>query len=452
MESRGVFGGGNILMGNFIYKNLKSGYAKKDYLTKYYAYKKTADNKYYILDSITTPTGVVIDLGIKGNSNLTHYFKFIPKEVTGNNILGYYGNDSNDYRLFNASSIIYFDMGSDRISGNSCQVNLLYDFEIGNYYVKNYGESINLISGSAQSYSSNETIKIQASIVFYLLQTKQNDKLIGDFVPVQDDDGNIGIYNLVDNTFHTDTTKVLTAGNKFVEEVSANESYDYIVKVPKSYLIDLTGEGNIKKEKANVKLIGGIVLSENFELSNFSKFNYAVIDKIPLNIDINKLEIQLKFKTGTSSARQDIIEQGISNYGTPQLVLLANTHYLEGLISPDGATWIKSTATDKNISLSMETIYYARMSWDKNAKWETGDGATCNFKVEISTDGENWDLVRYGTSNTIFWNQNMFIGNDYGTSPASFTDGTVYLKECYIKINDNLWWEGVTFPQQNGGK
>lgn len=219
-------------------------------------------------------------------------------------------------------------------------------------------------------------------------------------------------------------------------------------KLPRSYLVDLTGEGNIKKEKANVKLIGRVALSENFELSNFSQNNYAVIDKIPLNIDINKLEFQVKFRTSTSNVRQDIIEQSISNHSTPQFVLLVDTHYFEGLISPDGATWIETTTTDKNISLLKETIYYGRMLWEKNAKWETGDGATCNFKVEISTDGENWDLVRYGTSNTIFWNQNMFIGNDYSDSkPYPFTDGTVYLKECYIKINDELWWEGVTYLQ-----
>ena len=235
-------------------------------------------------------------------------------------------------------------------------------------------------------------------------------------------------------------------------DMQKNSGFSVINREKKCYLIDLTGEWNIKKEKANVKLIGQVALSENFELSNFSRFNYAVIDKIPLNIDINKLEFQVKFKTGTSTARQDIIEQGVSNYGTPQLVLLADTHYLEGLISPDGATWIKSTKTDKNISLSMETIYYARILWDKNANWETGDGATCNFKVEISTDGNNWDLVIYSTTDTIFWNQNMFIGNDYSTSkPYPFTDGIVYLKECYIKINDNLWWEGVTSSQQNGG-
>ena len=125
-------------------------------------------------------------------------FDFIPRGVTGNVILGHFETgDSSDYRFFNASSRIYFDIGGGRINGSSCTNGAHYVLELGNYYVKNYGSTSNLLTGSRQNYSSNRTIKIQYAITFYNLKIFNGNILIGDFYPCTG-----GIYNTITKTFH----------------------------------------------------------------------------------------------------------------------------------------------------------------------------------------------------------------------------------------------------------
>ena len=48
-------------------------------------------------------------------------------------------------------------------------------------YVKNYMDTTNIITGSAQTYSSDVTIKIRQALDFYSLKIFKNGILIGDF-------------------------------------------------------------------------------------------------------------------------------------------------------------------------------------------------------------------------------------------------------------------------------
>ena len=164
----------------------------------YYFNKTFGNGTYQALNYITTPTNVNINTGILANSNLKMIFDFIPRGVTGNVILGHFETgDSSDYRFFNASSRIYFDIGGGRINGSSCTNGAHYVLELGNYYVKNYGSTSNLLTGSRQNYSSNRTIKIQYAITFYNLKIFNGNILIGDFYPCTG-----GIYNTITKTFH----------------------------------------------------------------------------------------------------------------------------------------------------------------------------------------------------------------------------------------------------------
>lgn len=125
-------------------------------------------------------------------------FDFIPRGVTGDIILGHNETgDSSDYRFFNYSSGIYFDVGGARINGSSCANGTHYIFEFGNYYVKNYGASSNLLNGTAQTYSSTRTIKIRYAITLYSLRIFSGNVLVGDFYPCTG-----GIYNTITKTFH----------------------------------------------------------------------------------------------------------------------------------------------------------------------------------------------------------------------------------------------------------
>ena len=125
-------------------------------------------------------------------------FDFIPRGATGNVILGHSETgDSSDYRFFNASSQMYFDMGNGRINGSSCTNGTHYKLELGNYYIKNYGASSNILTGTARSYSSDRTVKIQYAITLYSLRIFSGNVLVGDFYPCTG-----GIYNTITKTFH----------------------------------------------------------------------------------------------------------------------------------------------------------------------------------------------------------------------------------------------------------
>ena len=66
-----------------------------------------------------------------------------------------WSSDNNDYRLFNYRNNAYFDYYSSRISwsSGSLSANVLYEFEVWNYYVKNVWASSNIVSWSTQSVS-----------------------------------------------------------------------------------------------------------------------------------------------------------------------------------------------------------------------------------------------------------------------------------------------------------
>lgn len=143
-------------------------------------------------------------------------FDLIPRVTTGNILLGHTDTgDSSDYRFFNASNMIYFDMGSGRINGSTCSPGNRYKFEFGNYYVKNYEEDTNILTGSNQTYSSDVTIKIREAMDFYTLRIFNGDTLVGDFYPCyQINDSIIGIYNVSTKTFYSNTsTGTLNKGN-----------------------------------------------------------------------------------------------------------------------------------------------------------------------------------------------------------------------------------------------
>lgn len=182
----------------------------------YYFNKTFNGNLYQCLDYMVTPNAVNIDTGIKANSNLKMIFDFIPRVTTGAVLLGHNDTgDSSDYRFFNYSNAIYFDIGSGRINGGSCAPGNRYKFEFGNYYVKNYMDTTNIITGSAQTYSSDVTIKIRQALDFYSLKIFKNGILIGDFYPCYNiQNSTIGIYNVLTKTFYSNTsTGVMSKGN-----------------------------------------------------------------------------------------------------------------------------------------------------------------------------------------------------------------------------------------------
>ena len=76
-------------------------------------------------------------------------------------------------------------------------------------------DTTNIITGSAQTYSSDVTIKIRQALDFYSLKIFKNGILIGDFYPCYNiQNSTIGIYNVLTKTFYSNTsTGVMSKGN-----------------------------------------------------------------------------------------------------------------------------------------------------------------------------------------------------------------------------------------------
>lgn len=194
---------------------------------KYYKYKSVA-NGYRELTFVDFTNQPLLDTGIACNSNLKMIFDFIPREITGDVILGdFSGSDNEDYRFFNWDNMIFFDMGSARIYGSRCYVDTRYKLEFGNYYVKEYGASSNLLQGNTQTYSSAYTVKIMSSVTFCSLQMYYGNTFVGDFVPCERiSDNVVGLYNKITDEFITVTSGNAIKGNYIIEE-STEQDYDF---------------------------------------------------------------------------------------------------------------------------------------------------------------------------------------------------------------------------------
>lgn len=166
-----------------------------------------------------------IDTGVIPNQNTRIQMKFRPLAAIGGVIIGYNnGNDSTDYRFFNASSGNYFDIWNKRINGGTCSANNDYTYELGNHYVKNLLTNTNIISGTAvSSFTGTDSIKLNASnstsgfvnVRWYYVKIYDGITLIRDLYPCyRTSDNAVGMFDAVEKKFYNNNgTGVYTKGS-----------------------------------------------------------------------------------------------------------------------------------------------------------------------------------------------------------------------------------------------
>jgi len=156
-----------------------------------------------------------IDTWVTPTQNTKSQIKFMNLEATWDVIYWIYtGNDSSDYRLFNANSTMYFDFSSSRINWSTIAINTVYELELWNYYVKNVWESSNIISWtSISSYTWWRTITLNnyynsrySKNRWYYVKIWNWATQVRDFVPCyRKSDSVIWLYDLVNNQFYTNS-------------------------------------------------------------------------------------------------------------------------------------------------------------------------------------------------------------------------------------------------------
>jgi len=398
---------------------------------KYYKYKSVA-NGYRELTFADFTNQPLLDTGIACDSNLKMIFDFIPREITGDVILGdYSGSDNEDYRFFNWENMIFFDMGSARIYGSRCYVDTRYKLEFGNYYVKEYGASYNLLQGNTQTYSSAYTVKIMSSVTFHSLQIYYGNTFVGDFVPCERiSDNVVGLYNKITDEFITVTSGNVIKGDYVIEE-STEQDYDFYEDVDVYKVVQKTERKYYKygTPTYNINTVGNLVNTDGV-LSNFSTSNYATLPQ-NFNPGSSPWEIQFKFTTDNDFNQERCIFSQ------------ARASDWEGIkIDRDvDHTWVAmpglNSALTGSLMYDYNKTYWLKLSYD-------GSGT---YKLQISEDGINWVLdVQKDNENVIgYINVNACLGW-MAPDPNRYWKNTIDLNGCYIKIDGQTFWEGVTKP------
>ena len=162
-----------------------------------------------------------IDLGVVLKDNTKFQIKINPTRARGSFIIGEKNSpgDIDDYRFFWYNNTLYYDYGSDRIN-TSKDLNTIYEYEIGNYYVKDMVTSATVLtsttkSGVAESHQRNICLGAGTKDYWqaYYLKVYEGETLIRDFIPWTDMLGNYGLFDKVSMQVFEPTGGRLTASS-----------------------------------------------------------------------------------------------------------------------------------------------------------------------------------------------------------------------------------------------
>ena len=154
-----------------------------------------------------------IDLGVPVTSETRVQIKHYPTKADGGGILWTAGID---WRIFFAGSYLHFDFKGTRKSIEK-SINTLYEWEIGNYYIRDIESSTNnIISGTPFGSFSNTGNNIifgpsgaEDFCRLYYIKIFEGENLVKDLVPYFDGN-NYGLWDKVNNIAHMPTHGTVT--------------------------------------------------------------------------------------------------------------------------------------------------------------------------------------------------------------------------------------------------
>ena len=185
----------------------------------------------------------------------------------------------------------------------------------------------------------------------------------------------------------------------------------------------------------NVNTVGTLTNNKGV-LSGFSVDNYGIMPKYPTNI--NSFDIQFKFTTGNSlDTSATIFGQYVTNMSTPQFGTTENGE-VYFIASADGTAWSAGISTKVNPN----QVYILNVNWD-------------GLKISGTLTDELGNTTKMGLYDvysdeltSLNWTNLIKIGCDASTAPFN---GSIDLNESYIKINNELWWQGgLVYQNENG--
>lgn len=187
----------------------------------------------------------------------------------------------------------------------------------------------------------------------------------------------------------------------------------------------ITSPINPYKSQVGYTVVGTPTISADGVASGFSVSDYLTIETVPQNIA--SYEIGTKFTTGSGSmTNKTILGQKNTNRHTPQLATGSGSGGLLYFSFPNAShTFV---AMNTSYALSSNTTYETKMIWNGT-----------KVKSYIKSNA-NWELVGEADLTSCGWDQPLEIGADIGANPFN---GSIDLKETYIKVNGEMWLNGA---------
>ena len=180
----------------------------------------------------------------------------------------------------------------------------------------------------------------------------------------------------------------------------------------------------------NLIITGSLSWNHNLTLQGFSTSNYATTPSAPPTV--NSYEIVIRFKASSTPGGR-IFGNSITNIHSPQLNSNESNAQIISFGHPKSDhTWHWPSY---DYTWTANQWYWFKAVWD---------GGT--LKQYVSTDAASvtptWTLLSNTVITTCGWDEALNIGaDDNGYMP--FSNGSIDLRNCYIKINGNLWWTGA---------
>lgn len=176
----------------------------------------------------------------------------------------------------------------------------------------------------------------------------------------------------------------------------------------------------------NVTLMGGLTNTGGV-LSGFDGSNYALL---PNNFNPESYDFEIVFKIGYTGQDMVIFRNVLDSAPTnPPYYDFEIWQSKLGMFYGDGTYWLSGEISGTT-TLTANSDYWAKVT-----------KVNSSISLYLSTDGSTWNLEATGTdpvSSIPSSGVSTRIG--YRTS----TTNTIDLNGCYIKIDNNYFWQGAT--------
>ena len=178
----------------------------------------------------------------------------------------------------------------------------------------------------------------------------------------------------------------------------------------------------------------GCVIDSNFIVSGFSSRNFIQPTSgfYPSYYDGQPFEVGVKLNTTTMTGMQSFLG-GCDSHDFYGIVTQFQNNKLRIGSTNNGTSWNLINLAEGTKTYDINTDYWFKLEYTGTqyiASWST-DGQT--YTPDITVDQSVAPAIR-----------SFCLGNNlYGASQQEPLQGTIDIKECYIKINNELVWQGT---------